>query len=129
PDGEEGFPGKLFCKVTYILTHENELKISYLAQTTKATPINLTNHSYFNLGGAGSGDILGHSLRVSAQEITEVDGSLIPTGELLSVSGTDFDFTSLRRIGERFPEAGFDHNFVLNAKPSAELFEPTSGRK
>jgi aldose 1-epimerase len=135
-DGEEGYPGNLRCAVTYALTQNDEVRIRYVAIPDKATPINLTNHSYFNL--AGRGNIHGHELQITADRYTLVDAGLIPTGELAPVKGTAMDFTSPHLIGERIEQAGlqptgYDHNFVLNSGGkslalAARVVEPASGR-
>jgi aldose 1-epimerase len=135
-DGEEGYPGQIDVTVLMTLTEKNELTIEYTATATKPTPVNLTNHSYFNL--AGSGDVLNHELMIAADHFTPKDQNSIPTGEIKAVKGTPMDFTQPHAIGSRFSQltekpAGYDHNYVLNGggkslSLAARAFEPRSGR-
>jgi len=134
-DGEEGYPGNLNVTVQYTLTNDDELKIEYNAETDKATPVNLTNHSYFNLSGDVNNTILGNTLMIDADHYTPVDSTLIPTGEIKAVKGTPFDFTSPKKIGRDIDsvKGGYDHNWVLNKKDTslqkvAELSDSISGR-
>ena len=140
-DRAEGYPGNLLANVVYTLTNENVFSIEYTATTDQATIVNLSHHSYFNLAGEGSGDILDHQLMINAKLFTPVNQSLIPTGEVKNVSQTALDFTRLTRIGKRIDNdeeqlvysKGYDHNWVLNKRGSelilaAKVYEPKSGR-
>lgn len=141
-DGEEGYPGTLKIQMTYTLTEDNEFKITYNAVTDKPTVVNLSHHGFFNLKGEGSGTINDHILQINADSITPVNEVLIPTGKLMGVEGTPFDFNKPTAIGERVNEEneqlkfgkGYDHNWVLNRKTkdglelAASVYEPTSGR-
>lgn len=141
PDLEEGFPGNLKVKVTYTLTEDNELKIGYLATSDKDTVVNLTNHSYFNLQGQGSGDILKNQVYINADSFTVNDIRSLPTGEIRKVSGTPMDFTKMKEVGKDIHAEydqlifgnGYDHNFVINdydksLQRAAEVYEEISGR-
>jgi aldose 1-epimerase len=133
-DMEEGYPGNLTSKVTYVLTNNNEIKIYYEAETDKPTIVNLTHHSYFNLTGCKE-SILDHELTLYADSITQVDSTLIPTGVIATIAGTDFDFTTPHKIGERIANVrrGYDHNFKLRRQGNglmlaSDLYDATSGR-
>ncbi len=143
PDGYNGFPGQVSNVVTYTLTQDNALHIDYSATTTKSTVINLTNHTYFNLAGEGSGDVFGQLLQINADSFTPTNANLIPTGQIVPVAGTPFDFRTLKPIGRDIHSAGapegnqlvlahgFDHNWVLNGsgmKLAAVAEDPSSGR-
>ena len=143
PAGDQGYPGTLTVKVTYRLTDDGELRVDYEATTDAATPVNLSQHSYFNLGGEGNGTILGEWLAIHADSMTPIDATLIPTGKLAAVAATPFDFHAATPIGARIegtdPQLvrghGYDHNFVLNGSPSldhlvhaASVVDPGTGR-
>lgn len=135
PDGEENYPGTLACVVTYVLTDDNGIHIEYFARTDAPTPVNLTNHSYFNLSGHGAETVLDHLLRIDADRYTVTDELLIPTGEIASVDNTPLDFRTMQLLGARLADVpgGYDHNYVLNGpagdlREVAKLVDPHSGR-
>lgn len=141
PDGEEGFPGEVKINVNYSVTPDNEFIITYTATTDKPTVVNLSNHAFFNLKGEANGTITDHILTINASNTTPVDSVLIPTGEIVSVEGTPFDFRQATAIGERIGQdneqlkngLGYDHNWVIDKKTNgveliASLYEPNSGR-
>jgi aldose 1-epimerase len=139
PDGDEGYPGALHTTVRYTWTDSNELEIQYSATTDAATVLNLTNHSYFNLGGAGNGTILDHEMTLNCDSFTPTDDTLIPTGEIRPVKGTPLDFTTAHVIGTRINDTykamvqgkGYDHNFLINGsgmRTAALAHDPKSGR-
>jgi aldose 1-epimerase len=139
PDGDEGYPGNLTVTVTYVVSDQDALWIEYGASTDRNTPVNLTNHSYFNLAGAGEPTVLDHELQISATEYTAVDAMLIPTGKIEPVAGTALDFSQPTKVGARIDAVaatatqGYDHNFVLTKRQelptfAAKLKDPTSGR-
>lgn len=147
PDGEEGFPGQVVAEVTYTLTNDNELKITYSAKTDKPTHVNLTNHCYWNLSGVGEGDILGHEVMLNADQVLEGDNEFIPTGKKIDVKGTPWDFTTPRTIGERINDEklgkkgakgrGYDHCYIVREGKVDEktglthiatVHDPNSGR-
>lgn len=140
PDGEEGYPGTVKVTATYVLNNKNEMHIDFFAETDKATPVNLTNHNYWNLSGEGSGNILNHELQLSCSKYLAVDDTLIPTQEMLDVKGTTFDFLSFHKIGERIQQiksdpVGYDHCYVIDGTKkagdlahAATVRDPNSGR-
>lgn len=137
-DGEDGYPGNVSARVEYVLTDENELRTDYTAKTDKPTPVNLSNHAYFNLAGAENTDILGHELLLVADRFTAIDDTLNPTGEIVSVQDTPLDFRKSTVIGARIKQipssiGGYDHNFILNNDSgklalAARVYEPSTRR-
>jgi len=140
-DGEEGYPGEMDIRVTYTWTNDDVWRVEYQAETTKPTVLNVTQHAYFNLAGAGNGDVLGHELQIFADRFTPIDETLIPTGELRDLAGTPLDFRQPHIFGERINAddeqlangGGYDHNYVLNSEPgqlarAVRVTEPTTGR-
>jgi aldose 1-epimerase len=138
PDMEEGYPGNVVAEVVYTWTDDDEIIMDYKVTTDRKTVINITNHAYFNLHGSGQDDILDHEILIRASAFTPVDSTLIPTGELMSVEGTPFDFRSPHLAGERIGDEyeqlklgrGYDHNFILDnlEEVDAEVYDPSTGR-
>lgn len=139
PDGDDGYPGELACEILYTLTRASGLRIDYLAHTDRPTPVNLTNHSYFNLAAHDAGSVLDHVVRIRAERFTERDETGVPTGRILPVDGTPLDLRTPRVVGERIDELkdaeGYDHNFVVDqwdgetCRLMAEVIEPLRGRR
>jgi len=134
-DGEEGYPGNLNAEVIYTLGSDNSIKLDYTATTDKPTPVNLTNHSYFNLSAGKDSTILNHEVMLNADKYTPVDATLIPTGQIADVKGTPMDFTSAKKVSKEIEsvKGGYDHNWVLNRtskdlEKAATVYEPNSGR-
>jgi aldose 1-epimerase len=141
PDGEEGYPGNLQAKVTYGITKNNTMTIDYQATVDAECPVNLTNHSYYNLAGAGYGTVMGHVVKLYSSGIVAVDASLIPTGKITPVAGGPFDFSAEKPVERDAAKAaggpngspGYDHCFTVDGeygqmRPAAEVYEPLSGR-
>jgi aldose 1-epimerase len=140
PDGDENYPGEVKAEVVYVLADDNSLKIEFAATSDRQTPVNMTNHSYFNLAGEGKSTILDHQLKLESQAHTEFDSTGIPNGKMVAIEGTPLDFTAARQIGERIANipgdpGGYDHNFVLREEKVSEpqlaatLYDPQSGRE
>ena len=137
PDGDEGYPGNLSVSVRFSFSKEHELKIEYYAECDMDTPINLTNHAYFNLNGEGTGDILGHSMKIYTSEYTPINSNLVPTGEVVKVAGSAFDFTEAKKIGRDIEATneqlqygfGYDHNYVFGNDGQMKLCAETIGEK
>ena len=135
PDGDEGYPGSLDVEIKYSVSHSGAFSVEYRATADRPTPVNLTQHSYFNLEGEGAADILSHEIMIDAGSFSEIDSSLIPTGKLIPVEGTPFDFRKARPIGARIDDGGeqlgraggYDHNYVLEQRFAARVFAPASG--
>jgi aldose 1-epimerase len=134
-DGDQGYPGNLDVEIKYTVSSSGAFSVEYRARADAPTPVNLTQHSYFNLAGEGAGDILGHEIMIDAKSFAEIDSKLIPTGKLLNVEGTPLDFRKARAIGARIEDVneqlsragGYDHNYVLERPLAARVFTPASG--